>query len=219
MRHERPAVQFLEPMTAADHPDLRASDREREHTIDVLRDAAGEGRLTFEELADRIDVAAGARTRGELAQVTRDLPAAAATAAAVATAASGAVDMPVERSSVFGEVRRSGAWVVPVQSRWRTYFGEIVLDLREARVSAPEVTIQADSVFGSIRLVVPEGVIVEVRSRTIFGSVRQQSGDAASPGAPRVILVGGTTFGEVHVHAERLRERIADRLLGRGGRG
>jgi hypothetical protein len=205
-------------MTAENHPDLRASDLERERAIEVLREAAGEGRLTFEELADRIEVAAGARTRGELAHVTRDLPTA-DTSTAVATAASGEVDAPIERSSVFGEVRRSGPWVVPVRSRWRSYFGGIVLDLREASVSAAEVTIQANSVFGSIRLVVPEGVIVDVRTRTIFGSVRQQAGDAASPGAPRVILVGGTTFGDVHVHAARLRERIADRLLGRGSRG
>jgi hypothetical protein len=201
-------------MTAENHPDLRASDLERERTIEALRDAAGEGRLTFEELADRIEVAAGARTRGELAEVTRDLP-----AAGTATAVSGEVAAPVERSSIFGEIRRSGPWVVPVRSSWRSYFGGIVLDLREARVSAAEVTIQAESVFGSIRLVVPEGVIVEVRTRTIFGSVRQQAGDVASPGAPRVILVGGTTFGDVHVHAARLRERIADRLLGRGARG
>jgi hypothetical protein len=201
-------------MTAENHPDLRASDLERERTIEALRDAAGEGRLTFEELADRIEVAAGARTRGELAEVTRDLP-----AAGTATAVSGEVAAPVERSSIFGEIRRSGPWVVPVRSSWRSYFGGIVLDLREARVSAAEVTIQAESVFGSIRLVVPEGVIVEVRTRTIFGSVRQRAGEVASPGAPRVILVGGTTFGDVHVHAARLRERIADRLLGRGARG
>jgi hypothetical protein len=202
-------------MTAEQHPDLRASDAERERTIDALRDAAGEGRLTFEELAERIESAAGARTRGELAEVTHDLPTA-GTATTVATAASSEVVAPVERSSVFGEVRRSGPWIVPVRSSWRSYFGGIVLDLREARVSAAEVTIQAESVFGSIRLVVPEGVIVEVRTRTTFGSVRQQAGDVASPGAPRVILVGGTTFGGVHVHAERLRDRVSDRLRGRG---
>ena len=55
-------------MTAEDHPDLRASDHERDRTIDILRDAAGEGRLAFEELADGIEVAATARTRGELEQ-------------------------------------------------------------------------------------------------------------------------------------------------------
>lgn len=40
-------------------------------TINLLRDAAAEGRLGFEELADRIDVAVHARTRAELEPLTR----------------------------------------------------------------------------------------------------------------------------------------------------
>jgi hypothetical protein len=54
---------------------VRASDAEREATIERLRVAAGEGRLTFEELADRIDAAGGSSTRGELERLTGDLPA------------------------------------------------------------------------------------------------------------------------------------------------
>ena len=46
---------------------VRASDTEREATIGRLRDAAGEGRLTLEELAERIEAADGARTRSDLA--------------------------------------------------------------------------------------------------------------------------------------------------------
>jgi hypothetical protein len=37
-----------------DRPEVRASDAERNRAVDLLRDAAAEGRLTFEELADRI---------------------------------------------------------------------------------------------------------------------------------------------------------------------
>jgi hypothetical protein len=47
-------------------PGVRVSDAERERTINLLRDAAAEGRLGFEERADRIDVAVRARTRAEL---------------------------------------------------------------------------------------------------------------------------------------------------------
>src|SRR5689334_4320926 len=36
-------------------PEIRASDAERERTAALLRDAAAEGRLTFEELADRVE--------------------------------------------------------------------------------------------------------------------------------------------------------------------
>jgi len=47
-----------------DRPEVRASDADRDHAVALLRDAAGEGRLTFEELADRIGVATTATTRG-----------------------------------------------------------------------------------------------------------------------------------------------------------
>ena len=53
-------------MPEPQHPDLRASDAERERTADQLRHAAGEGRLTVEELDERLNAAYAARTRGEL---------------------------------------------------------------------------------------------------------------------------------------------------------
>ncbi|HEX4805146.1 MAG TPA: DUF1707 domain-containing protein [Conexibacter sp.] len=65
-----------EPPTAP--PALRASDAERERTATLLRDHAGAGRLTPEELDERLDAAYAARTVGELEALLRDLPAAAA---------------------------------------------------------------------------------------------------------------------------------------------
>ena len=53
---------------------LLASDSEREGAAERLRDAAGEGRLAPEELEQRLGVAFGARTRGELDSVVADLP-------------------------------------------------------------------------------------------------------------------------------------------------
>jgi len=188
--------------------DVRASDAERDRTVELLRDAAAEGRLTFEELADRIDVAGAATTRGELERLTADLPVPAGALARAPAAAA-----PATQSSLFGDVKRSGAWMVPPQSRWKTLFGDVVLDLREARVTAPEVTIDAGTVFGDVDLLVPEGVMVEVRSRTVFGDIRQEAGDAGPPGAPRIVLTGGSFFGDVKVRARRLREKLAERLL------
>jgi len=62
-------------------PQLRASDAERERTATLLRDHAGAGRLTPEELDERLDAAYAARTVGELEALTRDLPATAPPAA------------------------------------------------------------------------------------------------------------------------------------------
>ena len=55
-------------------PDLRASDAEREQVVAALREHAGEGRLTIEELDERCSAALAARTRGDLAALMRDLP-------------------------------------------------------------------------------------------------------------------------------------------------
>lgn len=54
---------------------LRASDGDRERVVDVLRGHAADGRLTVDELAERIEQAYGARTQRELDELLRDLPA------------------------------------------------------------------------------------------------------------------------------------------------
>ena len=188
-------------------PAVRASDAERERVIARLRDAAADGRLAFEELADRVDAAGRAVTRADLERLTEDLPAEPA-----ATAPSEAAPVPTHASSVFGDVRRGGAWTVPAAGKWQTVLGDVVLDVRQAHVPATEVRIHARSFFGDVELLVPEGVEVEVRSRTLFGDIKQEAGDAGAPGAPRIILTGGTVFGDVRVRAKRLRERLAERL-------
>lgn len=54
--------------------DVRASDQERERVVVLLRDHTSVGRLTAEELEERIGAAYAARTRGELSQLLADLP-------------------------------------------------------------------------------------------------------------------------------------------------
>ncbi len=185
-------------------PAIRASDGEREVTMQRLQAAAGEGRLSFEELADRIEAAGGAVTRDELERLTRDLPS--------EPRGQEMATIPTRASAVFGDVRRSGAWTVPARGKWQSLFGDIVLDLRAAHVAQTVVEIDAGTVFGDVDLLVPEGVEVEIRARVLFGDVKQEAGEAAPPGAPRIVLTGGTVFGDVRVRSRRLRERLAERL-------
>lgn len=56
-------------------PALRASDAERERTATLLRNHAAAGRLTPEELDERVEAAYAARTVGELDALFHDLPA------------------------------------------------------------------------------------------------------------------------------------------------
>jgi hypothetical protein len=53
---------------------IRASDKERESVVDVLRDAYTEGRLTLDEFEERTSAAYAARTWAELRELTGDLP-------------------------------------------------------------------------------------------------------------------------------------------------
>ncbi len=53
---------------------LRASDDDREHVVERLRNAVTEGRLTHEEFEERLHLALGARTYGQLDPLLADLP-------------------------------------------------------------------------------------------------------------------------------------------------
>jgi hypothetical protein len=86
-----------EPSDPLSTPALRASDAERERTAVLLRDHAAAGRLTPEELDERLDAAYGARTVGELEALAHDLP---ATPASSAPTRSRALDRPGVRDRV-----------------------------------------------------------------------------------------------------------------------
>ena len=180
--------------------DVRASDADRDATINRLRVAAGEGRLSLEELTDRMEAAAGAVMRSDLVPLTSDLPA--------TVAVDSARHAPNVRG--MGDVKRSGTWIVPAESSFRTWLGHIKLDLREAQISATETHIHARALFGNIDLLVPEGIAVEVQARTRLGRTNLRASSGV-PGAPRIVLTGGTFFGDVKVRHRQLWEKLARR--------
>jgi Domain of unknown function (DUF1707) len=59
----------------SDQSQLRASDDDRERAAAEIREHFAQGRLTAEELSDRLDRAYGAQTVGELQALRADLPA------------------------------------------------------------------------------------------------------------------------------------------------
>jgi len=67
--------------------ELRASHEDRDRVVELLRVSAGDGRLTSEELDERLEHAMTARTYGELARLVADLPATGLVAAPVVAAA------------------------------------------------------------------------------------------------------------------------------------
>ena len=62
------------PRWQPERSEIRASDDERERIVSFLRDKTAEGRLTADELDERVGRAYAARTREELQRLVRDLP-------------------------------------------------------------------------------------------------------------------------------------------------
>jgi hypothetical protein len=109
-------------------PELRASDEDRDRAVEILRVAAGDGRLTAAELDQRIEAALTARTSGELAALTADLPAVPGQAGSVAAQAKDVVRLDYQG----GNATRRGQWVVPARMEIRAVGGTVKLDFTNA---------------------------------------------------------------------------------------
>jgi lia operon protein LiaF len=75
------------------------------------------------------------------------------------------------RGSVFGPIRRSGAWQVADEEIW-LFVGDVNLDLSEAEIPPGESTIRVFCLVSSIRLIVPEGVGVAISPLAFLASVK-----------------------------------------------
>jgi Domain of unknown function (DUF1707)/Cell wall-active antibiotics response 4TMS YvqF len=177
---------------------VRASDSEREAIVERLRAASAEGRLSLEELVGRTEAAYSAKTRGELAKVTVDLP-------EQEQGSPPATRQPAHSQrmvSVFADVSRRGWWRAEGTVSPMTVFGDVELDLRQAAVPTGQVQISAVAPFGDIEVIVPDGVIVELSGFSLFGrkkvDVRRSSSVHA---APVVRVQGFTVFGSVLVRS------------------
>ncbi|PPS74289.1 MULTISPECIES: DUF1707 SHOCT-like domain-containing protein [Streptomyces] len=220
-------------------PDLRASDADREQVAEILRDALAEGRLDMEEFEERLDATYRARTYGELAPITRDLPAAGVAVPSVSLTKGPAAGPDWSGRIVGGEgssswavavmsgFQRKGRWTMPRRFTCLAFWGGGEIDLREAHFADREVEINAIAIMGGVDVIVPPGVEVVVRGIGVMGGFdHREEGVPGEPGAPRVIVSGFALWGGVGVQrkptrAEKLRireERRQEKLERRAGR-
>lgn len=193
----QPETRPAAPLVAED--DLRASDADRERIAELLRDAYAEGRLTVDEHSERIEAAYSAKTFGELAPLTRDLPAHRPLSTEKASAAPVPQLPPARQESpsvvaVFGGAERKGRWRVGSHLKVVSVFGGVLIDLTDAVFESPEVVIEVTAIFGGVEVRVPENVSLHGGGAGIFGafSVREQT--VADPYAPVVRVKGVAIF-------------------------
>jgi hypothetical protein len=181
--------------------EMRAADSDRERVAEQLREAAGHGRLTMDELEERLECAYSAKTYAELEPLTRDLPAAGTTpplpAPAGSTAATPLIGgTPTKRRwsiAIMSGSDRRGRWVVPARYNAFSFWGGVVLDLRQATFAERETVIRANAIMAGIDIIAPEGVDLRVEGFGLMGGYDDATADNVEPpppGAPIVRVVG-----------------------------
>jgi hypothetical protein len=192
---------------SSDPKGMRASDRDRDRTAEILREAAGEGRLAMDELDERLDAVYAAKTYGELEPIIQDLPHGemASASAPVAAPAAGAADRfggrPTSSAAVaiMGGFTRKGAWVVPANFTAVAIMGGGEIDLREARFAERVVNIHAVTIMGGIGIIVPDDAEVHVTGIGLMGAFEHGPTGAGQPGAPKIVINGLAFWGAVDV--------------------
>ncbi|MCX4792031.1 MULTISPECIES: DUF1707 SHOCT-like domain-containing protein [unclassified Streptomyces] len=164
---------------STDVPELRASHGDRDRVVEVLRIAAGDGRLTSEELEDRVERALTAQTQGELAALVADLPAEALTAE----------DLVVEQRS--GNWSRAGQWTVPQHITVKTQMCRVTLDFTDAVITSRTLRIDVDIKHGRIVIVGAPDIAIDTDQLNLtFSQVKRASKDVVADPRLRIQLVG-----------------------------
>lgn len=208
----------------SDVPELRASDADRERAADTLRGAAGVGRLTIDELDERLNAAYAARTRAELERLVADV--------VVEEEPKPAHRMPVRPGeggakwlvAIMGGCDRRGRWRLGERVMSVNIMGGSDLDLNDAELAAEHVELTVFSLMGGADIYVPDGLNVEVSDFALMGGNGIDVGDPRpDPGGPvlrlRLIsIMGGTDVKRRRrkSRAEKRAERERRKHLGHG---
>lgn len=199
----------------------RVSDLEREEVADVLRDAAGEGRLSYSELEDRLETLYGSKTYGELVELTSDLPNGPRAPQGVPSTTPQYSDALVQSGPVINvflsDVKRQGNWLVPQRQEVHAVLGDVTLDYTEAQIPFDEIYVDVKSILADVKIRVPQNAIVLLDSNPILGSVTEQEAGLkavpdpnAQPNAPKRFHIRGTAIlGEIKIkRGPRLTKRL-----------
>jgi hypothetical protein len=180
---------------------LRASHADRDQVVELLRVAAGDGRLSAEELDDRLERALTARTYAELAALTADLPA--TPGAVVVPPGAGAVSATAKdlvRINVKGSsASRDGGWVVPKELDIKVRGGGVTLDFTEAVITQPLLRITAEVTGGGLRLITKPGIVVDADDISLNGGGLElpEPPDPSVPVLLRIEIAGSVRGGGI----------------------
>jgi hypothetical protein len=199
-------------------PELRASDADRERTADTLRHAAGEGRLTVDELEERLSTVYEARTQRELDALVADVPVTHRPATARLAVKPGD-DATHWLVSIMSGHDRKGRWRVGRTLNVINVMGGSDLDFNDAELASDVVDVTVFSLMGGAEIHVPEGINLEISDIGLLGGNAVDVGDThPDPGGPTlriklISIMGGNDLkrGRKLTRAERRELKRASR--------
>jgi len=201
---------------------LRVSDAERDETLRILGEHASVGRLTLDELEERSGRALAAKTRGDLATLTGDLPQEAGQGRPAPATARKPVRWMV---AIMSGSHRRGRFRAVGSINAVAIMGGDDIDLREAEIEGGELTINLFTLMGGANIYIPDSVELDVGGFSLMGSNTEIGAERpARPGAPVIRLrgwnlMGGATIFRVPPQARGRGLKEARRLAKAAGRG
>jgi hypothetical protein len=162
-----------------DRSRLRISDADRHRVAELLREAAGEGRLEVEELDERLEAAYAAKTYADLVPLTADLPLGGQQQVAPLgqPGRPHGPRVPATRYdtslAIMGGSTRKGVWEVGPSHTAFALMGGVEIDLREAVFTSRETVIHAYAIWAGIDIYVDAHTKVIVDGVGIMGAFDQ----------------------------------------------
>lgn len=187
---------------------------DRKYALRCVEEALAEGRIDFEDFEELSGIISSTDDKSQLDEVVRK---------AQTISTTGTVDRPAQVNSplpaqslavhnfvpadqvrsesdwaLLSNVERRGVWFAQDGSSYRSFLGEVVLDLREAQASASDITLTAEAWMGNVCVVVCPGVRVVDNIRLVMSS-RKNKAAPPVPGAATVRLEGLCVAGTVKI--------------------
>jgi hypothetical protein len=179
---------------------LRASHEDRDRVVEMLRVAAGDGRLSAAELDQRVERALTAQTYGELSALVADLPGAQSGPVAAAK------PKDMLRIDRYGAgAKRDGRWTVPQRVEVNVTGGNVTLDFTEAIIALPSLQVRVALMGGNLTMITKPGIVVDTDEVALVGGnlKAREHPDAPGPVLLRVEVSGQVTGGSIIVRPPR----------------
>jgi hypothetical protein len=211
------------PLDPRDPALLRVSDADRHKVAEILRQAAGEGRLDLDELDERLESAYSAKTYADLVPITADLPVRDSQRLPGPLPHPASPAVPAARHDTtlafMGGASRKGLWELGATHTSFAMWAGITLDLREARFTSRETVIWANAIWAGIDIVVNAHTHVIVDGIGIMGGfdqARDKVAPAVGPDSPVVRVKGFALMAGVSVQRKPMPGASKHRSLPRG---